>query len=80
MVRCEFFGCLVSQGTVRAMLVELTAPLVQEVLCLEEAREPFTIEQFVSQLVVKAFDPGLFPGRSWCDVEGFDLFGLKPVL
>ena len=80
MVRCEFFGRLVSQGTVRAMLVELTTPLVQEVLCLEEACEPFTIEQFVSQLVVEAFDPSLFPWGSWGDVEGFDLFGLKPVL
>ena len=45
-----------------AVFIEFAAPLIQKALCLEEACEPFTVEQFIPKLVVEAFDPGLFSG------------------
>ena len=45
-----------------AIFVEFTTPLIEKTLRLDEARKPFTVEQFISKLVVEAFNPGLFPG------------------
>ena len=66
-----------------AVFIEFAAPLIQKALCLEEACEPFTVELFISELVVEAFDPGLLPRRSRrsrSDVEGVDLFCFEPIL
>jgi|SRR5690349_1060820 len=50
------------------------------ILASAKERKIFPVQTLVAQLVMEAFDIGLFPGTSGLDVKGFDLLILPPVL
>src|SRR5260370_41376728 len=46
----------------------------------QQGGEDFSVQAFVTHLVMEAFDIGLFPGCSGLDISASDPLALEPVL
>src|SRR5258708_12370625 len=62
------------------MLIVFDSPLLQDELGLQLGGEDLSVQAFIAQLVVEAFDTGLFPGCSGLDISASDRLTLEPVL
>src|ERR1700751_2798749 len=64
----------------RPVLIIFVSPLLQNESGFQQGAEDLSVQAFVAQLVVEAFDIGLFPRRSGSDISAFDPLALEPVL
>ena len=62
------------------MLVVFNSPLLQDEPGLQQGGEDLSVQAFIAQLVVEAFNTGLFPGCSGLDISASDRLTLEPVL
>jgi hypothetical protein len=65
---------------VRPLLIIFCSPLFQDDPGLKQAVEDLSVQTFIAQLVVEAFDIGLFPRCSSLDISASDRLVLEPVL
>ena len=69
----------VAQSTVRAFGIVMLPPLFDQDLCLPQAVEDFSVEQFIPHSRVEAFAISVLPRRSWLDVGRLCADGRNPV-
>ena len=63
----------------RSDLVVLPEPNIDSDLGLSCGVEPFSVEDFFSQVAVKAFVVSIFPRRAWIDLHWFDADPFQPI-
>src|SRR4029077_5787221 len=73
-------GGPVAKRAVRTTFIVLDTPAFQNNARLTQIAEEFSVQAFIAQLVVKAFNMPVFPRAPGFDVKGLDLLGLQPVL
>ena len=60
--------------------IEVAPPTFDDDLGLPQRVEDFTVEQFITQACVEAFDVTILPGAAWCDVSGLCADRCDPLL
>jgi hypothetical protein len=65
---------------VRSRGVIVSPPRAELYFSIFDRPEQLQVQAFVAQLVVEAFDIGLFPGCSGLDISASDPLALEPVL
>ena len=63
----------------RAEVVVLEAPLLDEDLSFKQGVEAFAVEALVTELAVEGLDVAVLPGAAGLDEEGLDTKTSKPV-
>jgi len=58
----ELGGCLIAQRAVRSLGIVFAPPGLQDHLGLTKRTKYLTVQEFVTQLVVKALNVSLLPG------------------
>jgi hypothetical protein len=65
---------------VRLVLIVFDSPLLQNESGFQQGGEDFSVQALIAQLVMEAFDIGLFPGCSGLDINASDALDPQPVL
>lgn len=76
----EGLRCFVSQAPVRADLIVLLTPILDDDSSLRERPELLSLQAFGSQAAVEALDEPILPRASRFDIESLDSLLLEPEL
>ena len=76
----EGVGRDAADGGVRAEMVVLVAPVIDEEASFGQGTEPMLVETVITEGAVEAFDEGILHGFAGLDVVKGDVVGLSPEM